>query len=90
MQIEPKIVGKYKHYDIYDTIPEGWLVDKMYIGGDRVLISNGKSPLNGGKFAVYIYTEKELEDIRNKWLQAEKEKLEKSILQDPQFFKKKE
>lgn len=42
---------KYKHWDVYEKIPEGWKIDKT--AGSPLhgyeFINNGKSIINGGK-----------------------------------------
>jgi hypothetical protein len=45
---------KYKDWDIYDEIPENWIIDKT-VGSPlayTVFITNGKSVLNGQKRAL--------------------------------------
>ena len=45
---------KYRWWDIYEYLPEGWVIDK--INGspapNTVFITNGKSPMNGQKRAL--------------------------------------
>jgi len=45
---------KYKHWEVFETMPEGWKIDKTCgspLTG-AVFITNGKSILNGGKRAL--------------------------------------
>ena len=45
---------KYRDWDILETLPEGWVIDK-YCGSPLygfVFCTNGKSILNGGKRAL--------------------------------------
>jgi hypothetical protein len=44
---------QYKDWDIYDTMPDGWRIDRAGspLHG-HVFITNGKSPLNGQKRAL--------------------------------------
>lgn len=46
--------SKYRHWDILEDLPEGWVIDK-YAGSpapNTVFITNGKSVLNGQKRAL--------------------------------------
>ena len=48
------IAPKYRDWDILETLPEGWVIDK-YCGSPLygfVFCTNGKSILNGGKRAL--------------------------------------
>jgi hypothetical protein len=45
---------KYRWWDIYDQLPDGWEIDK-YAGSpapNTVFITNGKSPFKGQKRAL--------------------------------------
>lgn len=56
---------KYKYWDVYNELPEGWMLDKsIWIGGDFSFITNGKSPLKGQKRAV-LMLKKEHEKIND-------------------------
>ena len=51
---EVKPVDKYRDWDIYDQMPDGWQLFP-YVGSplfETVFISNGKSILNGRKQAL--------------------------------------
>ena len=51
---------QYKDWQIVDTIPQGWIIDK-YSDSPlpcSVFITNGKSPLNGQKRAILKVTSK--------------------------------
>ena len=46
---------QYKDWQILDSIPQGWIIDK-YADSPlpcSVFITNGKSPLNGQKRAIF-------------------------------------
>ena len=53
-QIDESNTPKYRDWDILETLPEGWVIDK-YCGSPLygfVFCTNGKSILNGGKRAL--------------------------------------
>lgn len=53
-QIDESNTPKYRDWDILETLPEGWAIDK-YCGSPLygfVFCTNGKSILNGGKRAL--------------------------------------
>lgn len=66
-----KVTGRYRYWDIFDEIPEGWSIDKTAgsPAPNTVFITNGKSVLNGQKRAMltvkkeYIETEAETESL---------------------------
>ena len=45
---------KYKHFDVYNEMPEGWKIDKTFGSPlyGSIGISDGKSLINGGKRAL--------------------------------------
>lgn len=47
-------MDKYRYWDILDTIPDGWVIDKTAgaPAPNTVFITNGKSVLNGQKRAL--------------------------------------
>ena len=48
-----KPIGTYKHWDLYNKMPDGWVISKSTsFGGGYFLITNGKSLLKGGKEAA--------------------------------------
>ena len=53
-QIDESSTPKYRDWDILETLPEGWVIDKT-AGSPLygfVFCTNGKSILNGGKRAL--------------------------------------
>ena len=59
---------KYKWWDVYETMPDGWMIDKTVgtpLSGHDV-ICNGKSVFNGGKRALCkVRKEPRKEDYRS-------------------------
>ena len=48
------IMEKYKGWEIVDSIPDGWVIDKLSDSPlpNSVFITNNKSPLKGQKRAI--------------------------------------
>lgn len=46
---EYKIIGVFKHWNVFDSIPEGWVIDRNAGSPlhDHVFVTNGKNILSG-------------------------------------------